>query len=121
LLLELYVQHCYLLFMVELPPDVAIFAAVRDMTGRWSILAPVNHHPGGGVGVRCVAVITNQERRAVRGMRDRWRPPATKRQFDSFDSDAAGGSVRALRSVGRSGVTGGSVSALPPAGYDGRR
>ena len=54
----LYAQLRYLLFMVELPPDVAVFAAVCDLAGHWSILAP-NHHPGGGVGVRRVAVASS--------------------------------------------------------------
>jgi hypothetical protein len=33
LLLDLYAQRPYLLRMVELPPDVAVFAAVRDGAG----------------------------------------------------------------------------------------
>jgi hypothetical protein len=44
--LELYAWSCYLLPVVEFLPDVAVFAVVCDMTGRWSVLAPVNHHPG---------------------------------------------------------------------------
>jgi hypothetical protein len=117
--------------MVELPPDVAVFAVVRDMTGRWAVLAPVNHHPGGGVGVRCVAAISARDCRfsfrpmlkrasVVRGTRDRRRLPVARRQPDSFDSGVTGGSVSVLRPAGGGGVTGGSVSVLPPAGCDGR-
>lgn len=92
--------------MVELLPEVAIFAAVCDITGRWSVLAPVNHHPGGGVGVRCVAVIGKRDcrfslepvprrlgvkRRAACGARNRRR-----RQSARFDRGATDGSVRVL-------------------------
>jgi hypothetical protein len=95
--------------MVEFPPDVAVFAAVRDMTGRWSVLAPVNHHPGGGVGVRCVAVIGKRDcrfsleplprslgakRRAIRGARDR-----RGRRSARFDRGATGGSIHVLGPV----------------------
>jgi hypothetical protein len=59
--LELYAYPCYLLLVVAFPPDVLVFAATRDISGRWAVLAPVNHHPGGGVGVRCVVVIARRE------------------------------------------------------------
>jgi hypothetical protein len=38
-LLELYTQLRYLLFMVELPPDVAVFAVVCDATEQWFALS----------------------------------------------------------------------------------
>jgi hypothetical protein len=81
--------------VVELPSDVPVFAAARDISGRWAVLAPVNYHPGGGVGVRCVAVIGKRDcrfsleppprrlgakQRAARGARDRRR-----RQSVRFD------------------------------------
>jgi hypothetical protein len=52
--LELYGQLRYLLCMVELSPDVAVFAAVCDATGMWSVLAPVAHELSGRHGIRRV-------------------------------------------------------------------
>ena len=56
-LLELYAQPRYLLLMVELPSDVAVFAVVCDATGQWFVLSPVvrelsgrpDLHTGNGV------------------------------------------------------------------------
>jgi hypothetical protein len=56
-LLELYAQSRYLLFMVELSSDVAVFAAVRDVTGTWSVLSPVAHELSGRHGIRRVGVV----------------------------------------------------------------
>jgi len=96
--------------MVEFPPGVFVFAAARDISGRWAVLAPVNHHPGGGVGVRCVAVVGKRDcrfsleppprrlgakQRAARGARDHRR-----RQPTRFDRGALGGSVRVLYPAG---------------------
>jgi len=82
--LELYVWRRCLFLVVEFPPDVPVFAAVRGMTGQWSVLAPVNRHPGGGVGVCCVGVIAKRDCRfslepRPRRTRDRRRLPVVKR------------------------------------------
>ena len=58
-LLELYAQLRHLLLMVELPPDVAVFAVVCDATGQWFALAPVAHELSGRHGIRRMGAVPN--------------------------------------------------------------
>jgi hypothetical protein len=60
--LELHTQLRYLLLMIELPSDVAVFAAVCDATGRWSVLSPVAHELSGRHGIRRVWAASNSNR-----------------------------------------------------------
>ena len=45
--------------MIELPPDVGVFAVACDATGQWSVLAPVTHELSGRYGIRRVGAALN--------------------------------------------------------------
>ena len=47
--------------MVELPPDVAVFAVACDATGQWFALSPVAHELSGRHGIRQVGAALNPD------------------------------------------------------------
>ena len=58
-MLELYAQLRYLVLMIELPPDVAVFAVVCDATGQWFALSPAVRELSGRHGIRRVGAALN--------------------------------------------------------------